>query len=98
MESRVGAASFDEVGADLSVRPGQTHRSAPTEDLPFARADILNHLRSARERITATLQQRSAAGEDDISESLARAVALLDDLEKSLRKRRNPTRKNWKFH
>ena len=74
LESRVGAGSNIEIAADLSESAG------PTENLPFPRADILNHLRSAREKITATLQDRSA-GEGEISEALARAVPLLDDLE-----------------
>jgi len=91
LESRVGAGpSVDaadagsDVGEDMSVRPGHT------ENLPFPRAEILNHLRRAREGITATLQQRSAGGEDDISEALARAVALLEDLEKEFAQGAHP--------
>jgi hypothetical protein len=86
LEARVGAAPSEDattnegvdggdVVADLSGRPARP-------SLPFPRANILAHLRTARERIIATVQQRNAAGSDDISEALARAAALLDDLEK----------------
>jgi hypothetical protein len=86
LESRVGAAPSEaattgdgvdagDAGADLSVRP------ASRATLPFPRADILAHLRTARERIIATVQERNASGLDVISETLARAAALLGDLE-----------------
>jgi hypothetical protein len=88
LESRVGAGPGVEITADaradLGVRPEQK------ENLPFPRADILHHLRNARERITTTLQQRSAADEDDISEALTRAAALLDDLEKEFAQTAHP--------
>ena len=92
LESRVGAGpsvevaadAGSDVGEDMSVRPGHT------ENLPFPRAEILDHLRRAREGITATLQQRNAGGEDDISEALARAVALLEDLEKEFAQGAHP--------
>lgn len=93
LEARVGAAPSEEattddgvdagvVGADLSVSP------APS--LPFPRADILAHLRTARERIIATVKQRNASGLDDISEALARAATLLDDLEKEFAEATRP--------
>lgn len=92
LESRVGATPDEEagadvgpdVGADLSVRP-----ASPTR-LPFPRADILFHLRTAREKITATAQQRNAAGPDDISEALNRAALLLGDLEEEFAQAAQP--------
>jgi hypothetical protein len=92
LESRVGANLSEDgsnadagsdVGADLSVRPAAA-------SLPFPRADILAHMRLAREKITANVQQRSATGADDISEALARAAALLDDLEKEFAQAAQP--------
>lgn len=67
----------------LSVRPAAA-------SLPFPRADILNHLRTARERITATAEQRNASGADDISEALVRAAVLLDDLEREFAQAAQP--------
>ena len=72
LESRVGAATGDEASV-----PEETE----TQVLPFARAAIVEHLQRARARLTETRGQRSAT-EDDISESVARAAALLEDLEK----------------
>ena len=72
LEARVGAATGDE--ANL---PEATEAPA----LPFARAVILEHLQRARARLTETRKQRSA-NEDEFSESLFRAAALLGHLEK----------------
>jgi len=73
LESRVGAATSEEAAPD------------GTEDstLPFSRGSILEHLQRARARLNETAEHRSAAA-DQISESLARAVTLLLDLEKEL--------------
>src|SRR2546425_11421803 len=71
LEARVGAATGDE--ANL---PEATEAPA----LPFARAVILEHLQRARARLTETRKQRSA-NEDEFSESLFRAAALLGHLE-----------------
>ena len=92
LESRVGATAEaagsdvdagSDVGADPSVRPAAA-------SLPFPREDILSHLRTAHERITATAEQRNASGADDISEALVRAAALLDDLEKEFAQAAQP--------
>ena len=89
LESRVGAGSNTKIGADVGAGAAELSVSTrPTENLPFPRADILNHLSSAREKIIATMQGRT--GEDDISETLARAVALLDDLEKEFAQTAHP--------
>jgi len=70
LESRVGAgASEDE-------------RAEPVQEssLPFARSAILEHLRRARAKLVETCEQR-ITGEDDFSESLARAASLVAELE-----------------
>jgi hypothetical protein len=77
LESRVGAAIDD------------NEPEAPAEDLPFARAAILEHLQRARAQLMETAEQRSAIN-DDISESLTRAVALLHDLEKEFAEATTP--------
>lgn len=89
LESRVGAAP-SVGGAEDEGSDAEKHRPAPKENLPFPRADILKHLSGAREKITVTLKQRSAARQDDISEALARAVALLDDLEQEFAQAAQP--------
>jgi hypothetical protein len=71
----VGAASGDEE----SVAEGSEAVAAP-----FSRAALLEHLQSARARLSETLAQRSALAVDDLCEALARAVALLGDLEKEV--------------
>jgi hypothetical protein len=80
LESRVGANLSEDADSDAGADPST--RPVATANLPFPRADILTHLRTAREKVEATAEERNAAGGDDISEALVRAAALLDDLEK----------------
>ena len=70
LESRVGA-SEDETAAKPSEE----------SNLPFARSAILDHLRRARAKLVETCEQRRITGEDDFSESLARAASLVAQLE-----------------
>ena len=70
LESRVGA-SEDETAAKPSEE----------SNLPFARSAILEHLNRARAKLVETREQRRTAGEDDFSESLARAASLVAELE-----------------
>lgn len=79
LESRVGS----EVEADSEP----ADESTPSDKLPFSRAAILEHLRRAREKITATAQQRDG---DDLGLALVRATTLLEDLEKELAEARQP--------
>ncbi len=87
LESRVGATP-NEKGSDEGT--GQSVGSAPSASLPFPRADILAHLRKARAKIAATAEQRNATGANDISEFLARAGALLEDLEREFAEAAQP--------
>lgn len=74
-ESRVGAAgepgdSQDENGAQQE-----------NEGLPFTRAAILEHLQRSQSSLMQARKERISAGEDDFSDALQRATALLADLE-----------------
>jgi hypothetical protein len=73
LESRIGAGASKDEKAD-----------EPSEEssLPFARSAILDHLSRARAKLVATREQRKTTGEDDFSESLARAASLVAQLEK----------------
>ena len=75
LESQVGAATSDE---------GNDAEAGESPAAPFSRAAILEHLQLARVRLSETREQRSALAEDDFCEVLARAVALLGDLEKEV--------------
>jgi hypothetical protein len=70
LESRVGAS-----GDETAAKPSEE------SSLPFARSAILDHLRRARAKLVETCEQRRAVGEDDFSESLARAASLVAQLE-----------------
>jgi hypothetical protein len=74
-ESRVGAA--DEPGEREENGP----RQADSEGLPFSRAAILEHLQRGRTRLLEVGAGRKSRGEDDFTDALERAVALLSDLE-----------------
>ena len=51
---------------------------------PFTRAAILDHLKHGRLSLIAARERRMKTGEDDFSEALGRAVALLAELEQNL--------------
>ena len=76
-ESRVGAA-------DEAPESGEQNRSSAQEKndkLPFARAAILEHLQRGRASLSEGATNRRKADDDDFSDALERAVALLADLE-----------------
>ncbi len=79
LESRVGA-EIDEASADGDTASPAGADTTPRSKLPFPREDILAHLRTARETLTATVRQRNDS--DEISEAMTRAAGLLQDLEK----------------
>jgi hypothetical protein len=75
-ESRVGAAdqpTEDEQNGARQVGKG--------EGLPFSKAAILEHLQGGRSRLLEVAAGRKLSGEDDLSDALKRAVALLSELE-----------------
>jgi hypothetical protein len=71
LESRVGANESEAADTD----------SAERETNPFTRADVLAHVQHARAMLDDTLRKRRMVADDVFCESLARAVALLADLE-----------------
>jgi hypothetical protein len=72
-EARVGAA-------DQPHEQTENGASKP-ETLPFSRAAILEHLQRGRSRVMEVCAGRKKVVEDDFSDALERAVALLSELE-----------------
>jgi hypothetical protein len=72
-ESRVGAADA------TAAEPARD-----TEGLPFSRAAILEHLQRGRSRLLEVGASRKREGEDDFSDTIDRAVALLSELEQDI--------------
>ncbi len=75
-ESRVGAGELE----------GQEQNGAgrASSEGPFTRAAILEHLKQGRVSLVAARERRMKTGEDDFSDALERAVALLAELEQDL--------------
>lgn len=76
-EARVGAWESEEQ-AQNGEQPKRTGEG------PFTRAAILEHLKRGRISLIAARELRLKAGEDDFSDAIERAVALLAELEKDL--------------
>ena len=75
-ESRVGAA--DEANEEPA---NGAQRASKSEGLPFSRAAILEHLQRGRASLSEVCAGRKRVGDDDLSDALERAVALLSELE-----------------
>jgi hypothetical protein len=75
-ESRVGAA-----GPNGSAAEYQNGGQQKGGELPFSRSAILEHLKRGRLSLINVHNTRKKAIDDDLSEALRRAVALLGDLE-----------------
>ena len=71
------------VGAGVSEEQEQNGAQPKTEG-PFTRAAILEHLKQGRISLVAARERRMKTGEDDFSDALERAVALLAELEQDL--------------
>ena len=70
-ESRVGAAAESE----------QNGAQQKSDALPFSRGAILDHLKQGRSSLLAAVSARKLKKEDDLCETLERAVGLLGELE-----------------
>jgi hypothetical protein len=75
-ESCVGAADQPNDEAENGAQ-----RASKSESLPFSRAAILEHLQRGRSSLLEVCAGRKKVGEDDFSDALERAVALLSELE-----------------
>jgi hypothetical protein len=75
-EARVGA------GDEAATEANGTHQAS--DALPFSRAAILAHLQRGRATLSAVRDARLKTVEDDFSETVKRAVALLAELEEDL--------------
>jgi hypothetical protein len=74
-ESRVGAGESEEL---------EQNGDQPKIEGPFTRPAILEHLKQGRIRLVAARERRMKTVEDDFSDALERAVALLAELEQDL--------------
>jgi hypothetical protein len=82
-ESRVGAADDSQAG-------DQNGAQQKSEGLPFSRAAILEHLQRGRANLLIARDERRLKGEDDFSDALERALALLTELEQDFRATASP--------
>ena len=78
-ESRVGAAQQSDKAIEIGSK-----RTSNSENLPFSRGAILEHLQRGRSSLLAVYEDRKKSGADDFSDVLERAVALLSELEQDL--------------
>ena len=75
-EARVGAA-----GEPNKEQEDRRQQGSKSEDLPFSHAAILEHLQRGRSSLLNLCTARRKAGEDDLTEALGRATALLSELQ-----------------
>ena len=80
------------VGSGDSEEP-QKNGDQPQTEGPFTRAAILEHLKQGRIGLVAARERRMETGEDDFSDALARAVALLATIEREVKEQLKPYRK-----
>lgn len=93
-EARVGAGESEEQEQNGAVaRPRGPQPGSPvgagrsgraSSDAPFTRAAILEHLKQGCISLAAARKRRMKTGEDDFSDALERAAALLAELEQDL--------------
>jgi hypothetical protein len=74
-ESRVGSAD------ESNDATSGAQRASKSEGLPFSRAAILEHLQRGRKCLLEAGASRRKVGEDDLSDVLERAAALLSELQ-----------------
>lgn len=69
------------VGAGAQGQLTENGTKAADESLPFSREAIVEHLRRGREFLQQTSTARKKTGEDDFTDTLDRAAALIADLQ-----------------
>ena len=69
LEARIGAGDSE-----------ATSLADEEENLTFSRSAILEHLERCKHGLVECLEQRKQAGEDNLSEALARATVLLEEV------------------
>jgi hypothetical protein len=95
VEAQYGEWLESQVGAQGEAASNGDHATAQTEadddaQLPFPRADILRHLMKARARLLQVCEERKKTRPDQLCETLARAAAQLEGLEKDFARARRP--------
>ena len=75
-------AQFEEwVEARVGSSPNSDTSETDSDKTPFSFAAISEHLKRSRSSLSELASSRKQKGEDDLSEALGRAVALLGDIE-----------------
>jgi hypothetical protein len=95
VEAQYGEWLESQVGAQGEAASNGDHATAQSADdddaqLPFPRADILRHLMQARARLLQVCEERKKTRPDQLCETLTRAAAQLEDLEKDFARARRP--------
>ena len=80
LESQTGAHAPRADSAEGAARAAVDKEEEGGRGLPFPREVIAAHLAECREGLARALEKRSAAGEDAVTEALARAAARLSEL------------------
>ncbi|HEX8000824.1 MAG TPA: hypothetical protein VF528_20755 [Pyrinomonadaceae bacterium] len=92
LESQVGAKGEEKSNGDKRGTAKSDAKSEADDDarLPFPRADILKHLSDARTRLLQICEQRKKSRPDNLCDTLTRAAAHLERLEKDFARARRP--------
>jgi hypothetical protein len=88
LESQIGAR--EEKSSNGDGRPSAKAVADDEAQLPFPRADILKHLSDARSRLLQICEQRKKSRPGHLCDTLARAAAHLEQLEKDFARARRP--------
>lgn len=86
LESQVGAQVEESSNGDRA----QSRDDDDDARLPFPRADILEHLHKARTQLRQICEQRKESRPDNLCDTLSRAAAHLERLEKDFAQARRP--------
>ncbi|MDX6692648.1 MAG: hypothetical protein QOF02_251 [Blastocatellia bacterium] len=86
LESQVGAQGEASSNGDHA----QASSAVDDAQLPFPRADILKHLLDARAQLLRVCEERKLTRPDQLCETLTRAAAQLEGLEKDFARARRP--------
>ena len=80
-QEEIEAQYAEWVEARVGSSPASDGRQNDSDKTPFSFAAITEHLQRSRHALSELAESRRQKGEDDLSEALARAVALLAEIE-----------------
>lgn len=84
-QEEVEAQFAEWVEARVGSSPGAAPATTDSDATPFSFEAISEHLQRSRETLSDLAENRRKKGEDDFTEALGRAVALLADIEKDFK-------------